>query len=175
MTELHVETERLIIRNWRTSDIESYAEIVADPEVMRYIGDGQPRTIDYATSFVGSMIRLFEERGWIRFAVELKETGELMGFCGYDLQDGVLDFGWRYARTFWGGGYGTEAAIAVLEIGRNRFGLKNIQAKSFPENAGSVRIMEKMGMSFLFEPTENGRRVVHYGVPDEAAAAQKES
>ncbi len=169
--DLRVETERLIIRNWKASDSEPYAAIVADPEVMKFIGDGNPRTIEYATTFVLDMMRLYEERGWIRFAVELKETGELLGFCGYGLQNGVLDYGWRYARSSWGGGYGSEAAIAVLEIGRTRFGLKNIQSKSYPENRGSVRIMERMGMSYLFDSTENGRRVVHYGFPDEAAAA----
>jgi RimJ/RimL family protein N-acetyltransferase len=171
--DLRVETERLIIRNWRESDIDPYAELSADPEVMRYIGDGQPRTREYAESFVHRMMDLYRKRGWIRFAVEHRETGEFMGFCGYDeLPDGTLDFGWRYAQDFWGGGYGSEAAIAVLAIGRERYGLKNIQSMSYPENAGSVRIMEKMGMSFLRESKEDGRRIVHYGFPDEAAAAE---
>jgi len=172
MEDLHVETERLIIRNWKESDIEPYAEIVSDPEVMKYIGNGKPRTIDNARTFVEEMMRLFEERGWIRFAVEHKESGELLGFCGFDLAHGVLDYGWRYARKYWGGGYGSEAAIAVLDIGRNRYGLRNIQSMSYPENVGSIRIMEKMGMSYLHDSTENGRRIVHYGFPDEAAAAQ---
>ena len=98
-----------------------------------------------------------------------------MGFCGYDILDGQLDYGWRYSRDFWGGGYGSEAALACLELGRSRFGLKNIQSKSYPENVGSIRIIEKMGMSFLRESTENGRRVVHYGFPDEATAAEDKS
>ena len=172
MSDVLVETDRLIIRNWRESDIEPYAALAADPEVMKYIGDGTPRTIEYARRFVHDMMRHQEERGWMRFAVEHKESGELMGFCGYEIQDGVLDFGWRYTRTYWGGGFGSEAAIAVLELGRSRFGLRNIQAKSYPENVGSVRIMEKMGMSYLRDSTENGRRLVHYGFPDEAAAAE---
>lgn len=173
MEDLRLETDRLIIRNWKESDIEPYAELSADLEVMTFIGDGKARTTDYARTFVHQMMTLYEERGWIRFAVEHKESGDFMGFCGFELIDGVLDYGWRYARKYWGGGYGSEAAIAVLELGRSRFSLKNIQSKSYTENAGSVRIMEKMGLSFLHESTENGRRVVHYGFPDEAAAAEE--
>jgi len=173
MEDLRLETDRLIIRNWKESDIEPYAELSADLEVMTFIGDGAARTTDYARTFVHQMMTLYEERGWIRFAVEHKESGDFMGFCGFELVDGVLDYGWRYARKYWGGGYGSEAAIAVLELGRDRFSLKNIQSKSYTENVGSVRIMEKMGLSFLHESTENDRRVVHYGFPDEAAAAEK--
>lgn len=174
MENLRLETDRLIIRNWRESDIEPYAELSADAEVMTYIGDGLPRDMEYARTFVHQMMTLYEERGWIRFAVEHKDSGDFMGFCGYELVDEVLDYGWRYVRKYWGGGYGSEAAIAVLELGRNRYGLKNIQSKSYPENVGSVRIMEKMGLSFLRESTENGRRVVYYGFPDEAAAAEEQ-
>lgn len=173
MEDLRLETDRLIIRNWKESDIEPYAELSADLEVMTFIGDGAARTTDYARTFVHQMMTLYEERGWIRFAVEHKESGDFMGFCGFELVDGVLDYGWRYARKYWGGGYGSEAAIAVLELGRNQFSLKNIQSKSYTENVGSVRIMEKMGLSFLHESTENDRRVVHYGFPDEAAAAEE--
>ena len=96
--DLHLETERLIIRNWRASDVKPYAAIVADPEVMKYIGDGKPRTYESAEVFVANMMQLYEERGWIRFAVELKERREFIGFCGFELLEGVLDYGWRYAR-----------------------------------------------------------------------------
>lgn len=172
MEDLRLETQRLIVRNWREVDIEPYAALSADSEVMEYIGDGKPRDIQYARDFVHRMIELYEQRGWIRFAVEHKESGEFMGFCGFEMIDGVLDYGWRYSKKYWGGGYGAEAALAVLDLGRNQYGLRNIQSKSFPENVGSIRIMEKMGMSCLAESTENGRRVVHYGFPDEAAAAE---
>jgi RimJ/RimL family protein N-acetyltransferase len=101
----------------------------------------------------------------MRFAVELKKTGELVGFCGFDVNDGTLDFGWRYARKFWGGGIGGEAALAALELGRSRFGLKGIEARSFSENVGSVKIFHKLGMSFLRESEERGKHVVHYGYP----------
>lgn len=159
-------TDRLVLRNWSEGDIDDYAAMVADPEVMKFIGDGKPRDHVRATDFVHRMIRCQESRGWMRFVVELRETGEFVGFCGFDLDEGVLDFGWRYASKFWGAGYGGEAASAALELGQNVFKLKGIESRSFPENVGSVKIFLKLGMSFLRETEENGKQVVHYGYPE---------
>ncbi len=164
---LRLQTARLLVRTWTEADIAPYAALSADPEVMRYIGDGKPRSLAYATDFVHRMMNLYEERGWIRFAVEHMETRRFMGFCGFEETDsGVIDFGWRYSREFWGGGYGSEAAIAVLRLGLDRYHLERIESMSYAENAGSVRIMEKMGMHLLRESEENGRKVVHFGFSD---------
>jgi RimJ/RimL family protein N-acetyltransferase len=163
--ETLVRTDRLIIRSWSVLDIEPYSAIVEDPEVMRFIGNGLPRDRAYAEEFVLRMIALFEERGWIRFAVEHAESGEFMGFCGFEMNGDVLDFGWRYARKFWGAGYGGEAALAVLSLGRTRYGLTGIESMSYQENVGSVKIFEKMGMRYLRESELDGKKVVHYGFP----------
>ena len=165
--EILATTDRLHLRNWTTDDIDAYAEMVADPEVMKFIGEGVPRGRDYAEEFVRQMIAHQESRGWMRFAVEIRESGELAGFCGFDDKDGRLDFGWRYARQFWGRGYGGEAALAALDLGRDRFGLRGIESMSYPENIGSMRIFEKLGMSYLRTSEVFGREVVHYGYPDE--------
>lgn len=165
--EILARTDRLILRTWSETDIEPYAKMVADPEVMKHIGDGSVRDRAYAEEFVHRMMKLSGERGWIRFAVEHLETGEFMGFCGFDISgtggDSVLDFGWRYARKFWGAGYGGEAVLAALEVGRNRFALTDIESMSYPENIGSIKLFEKMGMNFLRESEEHGRKIVHYG------------
>lgn len=169
--EILARTKRLTIRSWDETDIETYAAMVADPEVMKHIGEGQPRGRDYAEEFVHRMMELFEKRGWIRFAVEHAESGELMGFCGFETageSGDVQDFGWRFARKFWGAGYGTEAVLCVLELGRSRYDLPMIESKSYPENIGSMKLFEKMGMSFLRESEEFGRRIVHYGFPDKS-------
>jgi len=70
-------------------------------------------------------------------------------------------------REFWGGGFGFEASAAALWVGRNTFGLTKITAQSFPENVGSVRIMEKMGMSLIGQREEQGKPVVVFGFPAE--------
>lgn len=163
----HARTERLILRDWSTDDVDAYAAIIGDPEVMRYIGNGKVRDRAQAEEFVRSMMRHQEERGWMRFAVEHTESGQLMGFSGFDDKHGPLDFGWRLGRAFWGGGYGYEASAAALWVGREVFGLKGITAQSYPENAGSIRIMEKMGMSLIGTGEEHGRTLVIYGFPED--------
>lgn len=163
----HVRTERLVLRDWSLDDVDAYAAIVADPEVMRFIGNGRPRDRSHAEAFVRTMMSHQETRGWMRFAIEHVASGRLMGFSGFDDKDGYLDFGWRLGRDFWGGGFGFEACSAALWVGRTAFGLTGIRAQSYPENAGSIRIMEKMGMTYVSEKQVDGRRLVVYGFPED--------
>jgi len=165
--KIHARTERLLLRDWSLDDVDAYAAIIGDPEVMRYIGNGQPRDRGQAEDFVRTMMRHQAERGWMRFAVEEASSGALLGFSGFDAKNGPLDFGWRLGRAFWGGGFGYEASAAALWVGQNTFGLTQITAQSYPENAGSVRIMEKMGMSLIGQREEHGTPLVVYGFPAE--------
>ena len=73
-----------------------------------------------------------------------------------------IDFGWRYARRAWGKGYATEAAVAVLDYGINTLKLSGIVAESAVENAGSVRVIEKLGMQFEGFGEVRGRKTVRY-------------
>lgn len=141
----HARTERLILRDWSLDDVDAYAAIIGDPEVMRYIGNGQPRDHAQAESFVRSMMRHQAERGWMRFAVEHAKSGALLGFSGFDDKNGPLDFGWRLGRDFWGGGYGFEASAAALWVGQNTFGLTKITAQSYPENTGPFASWRRWG------------------------------
>jgi len=165
--KVHAQTERLTLREWTYSDVDEYAEIIADPEVMKFIGNGEPRPRAMAEDFVVRMVQQQEDRGWNRFAVEHRKTGALVGFSGLDMQNGLLDFGWRLGREFWGAGYGFEASAAALWIAQNTFSLTKITAQSFPENVGSVRIMEKMGMAQIGEDAFQGKLLLVYGFAQE--------
>jgi len=165
--KIHARTERLILRDWSKSDLEEYALIVSDPEVMKHIGSGLPRPLSYAEEFIDNALRHQESRGWMRFAVEHSKTGRLMGFCGLEDKNGRLDFGWRYARDFWGAGYGYEAAAAALWVSQNTFKLKKITSQSYAENVGSIRIIEKMGMTQIGKGTDYGRPLLIFGFSNE--------
>jgi len=142
------ETERLIIRPCEESDIPAYAEIVADQEVMHYIGPGLPLSFDDARKSLLLNIKQYKKTGWSRFVVENRTSGELMGFCGYADYNDELDFGWRYGVKFWGRGYATEAAIAVLKLGVEKFKFPRIVCIAHLKNAGSIRVIEKIGMDY---------------------------
>lgn len=114
-----LETPRLILRRWRSSDREPYAAMNADPEVMRYF----PAVLDRERSDL-SADRIdagFDLHGHGRWAMERRDTGEFIGFTGVGpMPEGVpgsdgMEIGWRVARAHWRQGFALEAATAALD------------------------------------------------------------
>ena len=150
--ERRVETERLVLRRWRDEDLDAYAAMNADPEVMRYIGDGHVHGRAEAAVSLARIRQEWSTHGFGRWAVELRSTGTFAGFCGVgflkafpDLA-GEPEIGWRLPRALWGAGYATEAAIASRDDFFRRTGYDHLISLSQPGNAASQRIMEKLGM-----------------------------
>jgi RimJ/RimL family protein N-acetyltransferase len=156
------ETERLIIRPFKKSDISSYSQIISDPSVMKYIGNGKPQTYSQAESYIIKNIEHYESFGWSRFAVVESKSDTLIGFCGYSYYNNEIDFGWRYAKKYWKKGYGTEAALAVLDIGLNKFNFSRIVCISFPMNIGSIKIIKKLGFKFEKNINLEGNKLEQY-------------
>jgi RimJ/RimL family protein N-acetyltransferase len=142
---MFLETDRFVIRPFDLADVIAYSEIVADPDVMRLL-TGKPESLDEAKKYVEECIASESVNGFSRYAVFLKRTDELIGFCGFKLIDGEIDFGWRYAKKHWNNGYGTEAAGVVKNYGLEILRVPVVVAVALPENIGSIRIMEKIGM-----------------------------
>ncbi len=162
MRKLITETPRLFIRNWLQEDIAPYAKIIGDPEVMQFIGDGKPKPFEEAIRAVEKYNGQIEKQGWARFAVALKDTDLVIGFCGFDFYEKQLDFGWRLAKDQWGKGYATEAANAVLELGIHQFNFNKINCHAFKENKGSINVIEKLGIPFEKEWLFHGKPVREY-------------
>jgi RimJ/RimL family protein N-acetyltransferase len=163
-----IETDRLTIRSFRESDIPEYAAIVADPKVTEFLGDGSPHSYEQATAYVQGCTRSEAKDGIARYAIIIRETGQLIGFCGFKRMANYIDFGWRYASRAWGNGYATEAARAVLDYGVNTLKLSGIVAESAVENVGSVRVIQKIGMQFEAFGKVRGRKTVRYRQPGDA-------
>ncbi len=157
-----LETLRTIVRRWREADIPAYAQMVADPDVMRWIGDGSVHTAAQATAFVHHMCQQAQERGWIPWAVEAKATGALMGWCGFGLREGQVDFGYRLAKAFWGQGFGTEVTRAVLAYGMRQYQFGQCTAAAYVENTASIRILAKLGFRVERYGEQYGKRVAYY-------------
>ncbi|MER6364403.1 GNAT family N-acetyltransferase [Kitasatospora sp. NPDC001527] len=148
MTDLH--TGRLLLRRWRDSDLEPWAAMNADPEVREHLGDLLTR--EQSDASVARFEAAFDRRGYGWSAVEVRATGEFIGFVGLDEVDGGLPFtgveiGWRLARTAWGHGYATEAARAVLAHGFDALGLPEILAVTTASNLRSQAVMRRIGMT----------------------------
>lgn len=148
--DLPLRTDRLILRDWRDSDLEPFAALNADPEVMRYFR--APLTRQESDAFAGRIRQRLAADGWGLWAVEVVDGPEFVGFVGLARQTfeapftPAIEIGWRLARAAWGHGYATEAARRALEVGFGALGLDEIVSMTTVTNARSRRVMERLGM-----------------------------
>ncbi|WP_030410620.1 GNAT family N-acetyltransferase [Streptomyces sp. NRRL S-1448] len=148
MAELR--TDRLTLRRWRDSDLAPWAAMNADPEVREHLGD--PLTREQSDASVAQFQAEFDQRGYGWWAVEVQATGEFIGFAGLDqVDDGMpftgVEIGWRLARSAWGQGYATEAALTVLAYGFDALSLPEILAVATATNLRSQAVMRRIGMT----------------------------
>ena len=165
MNEVTLETERLIMRMWRESDFEPYAELCADPEVMRYLG-GKVFDRTEAWRQMASMIGHWYLRGYGIWAVEEKDSGHLAGRIGCINPEGWPGFevGWTLKREFWGKGYATEAGRRALEYGFNELDKPHIISLIHPENRASIRVAERLGETLEGNARVFDTDVLVYGI-----------
>jgi ribosomal-protein-alanine N-acetyltransferase len=161
-----VETARLRLRMFTQGDLDALAAIASDPEVMRFIGPGKPLTRDEVQFNLSSIINAFRRRGFGRWAVEKKESGALIGYCGLSLGSGQssVEIAYLLARGEWGRGIATEAARAVLRYGFERLKLDSIAAYTRPDNFRSRRVMERIGMRYVGDDCYHGYSCVCYSI-----------
>jgi [ribosomal protein S5]-alanine N-acetyltransferase len=161
-----LETTRMRLLPWHADDWLLLRPIGRDPQVMRYISDGKPWPDERIREFVGRQINHFDRLGYCLWKLLLKETSEMIGFCGLQPLDGTAEteIGWWLARAWWGQGLATEAAHAALQGGFERAELRRIVAVALPANHASIHVMEKLGMKYEREMIHRGFEVVLYAV-----------
>ncbi len=142
-----LETERLVLRTWTYDDAARLFEICSDAETMLHIGDRLPyETIENAREFLNWAIPYQQENGFCRWAVIEKSSDEIIGSCGFaGLSTGEIEFGYLFARQFWGKGFATEAARACLEYGYKKIGLTEIIAMTDLDHEKSQNVLKKIG------------------------------
>lgn len=160
-----LETERLFLRPLNEADIESVFALRSDEDVMRFIR--APQTKRHESE---KWIRLVSSR-WtdekIGFcSIIEKSSNRFIGWCGlWRLQEtGETEVGYALSKEFWGRGYAAEAAEAFLIYGFENLGLDKIVAVASPENTGSRRVMEKVGMKYDYTGNFYERDLVHYTI-----------
>lgn len=160
-----LETERLLLREWRGGDFEEYARICADPEVMRYLG-GKPFTRLDAWRHMAMLVGHWHLRGYGHWAVEEKATGRLVGRMGFFNPEGWPGFevGWTLARECWGRGYATEGARRMLAHAFTEMGREHVISLIHPENLASIRVAERVGETLEGETELMGIPVLVYGI-----------
>ncbi|HEY8186074.1 MAG TPA: GNAT family N-acetyltransferase [Pyrinomonadaceae bacterium] len=165
MTEVVLETERLLLRMWREDDLEEYAKICADPEVMRFIG-GKTFSLTESWRHMAFMIGHWQLRGYGHWVVEEKSSGRLLGRLGFLNPAGWPGFeiGWTLGREYWGKGYATEGARRALDYGFTELDRDHVISCIHPDNAASIRVAERLGEKLEGESEILGIPVLVYGV-----------
>jgi RimJ/RimL family protein N-acetyltransferase len=144
-------TERLLLRQWRPEDLEPFAALNADPEVMRHFPSTHTR--EQSETLAADLASAIDERGWGFWAVEVRDGPRFVGFVGLSEPGFEAPFtpatevGWRLAREHWSHGYATEAARASLEFGFRELDLSEIVSMTTTGNLRSRRVMERLGMT----------------------------
>jgi RimJ/RimL family protein N-acetyltransferase len=140
-------TARLRLRGFVPHDVDPYAEMMADPEVARHLGDGQPLARADAWRQLAMFVGHWTLRGFGVWAVEERATGAFVGRIGCFEPEGWPGFEIAYtlARPAWGQGYAREAARAALVYARETLGRADVISIIRPANAGSIRVAEALG------------------------------
>jgi len=146
-----IETDRLYLREVTTDDAPFVLELLNDPDFLRNVGDRGVRTLGdarryIAESFLGGYLR----QGFGFWLVEPKDSRAPAGICGLVKRQMLpdVDVGYAFLPPFRSKGYASESAAAVLDYARGVLGLRRVLAVANPDNAGSIRVLEKLGLKF---------------------------
>jgi ribosomal-protein-alanine N-acetyltransferase len=169
ISKLRIETQRLILRHMRTEDAEAFLKIFSDPLAMRYFNVIFDRT--RMDEWVNRNLKHQDEYGFSLLTVVLKEDGEIIGDCGLetDTIDGqvIVGIGYDFRSSYWGKGYATEAALAVLEYGFANYKFDGIYAWIDPENKPSQRVAERIGMTVQRHVNRGGKKYALFAIKRE--------
>lgn len=147
-----LDTERLSLRTLEAEDAAFYLELVNDPAFLKNIGDKGVRTLSEAReALLKGPVTMQRERGHALYMVTRKADGAELGMCGLIKRDSLpgVDIGYAYLPRFWGQGYALEAAAGVKTYARDILRLPELMAITNPENVGSIRLLEKLGLRFI--------------------------
>lgn len=151
MAEFALQTERLILRDWRADDLDAFAAINRDPEVMATLGPLMTR--DQSRALIANLQHRASRFGHTFWALERKDNGDMIGFTGLVRGKapqiaGELEIGWRLARDAWGKGYASEAAFGALDWAGTNRPKEPVIAITSTINQRSRAVMERLGMTY---------------------------
>jgi RimJ/RimL family protein N-acetyltransferase len=167
-----IETERLLLRRPRGDDAADLAIAYADPEVMRFMGDGSTATLAELEEEIDQWLERWDSWGMSVFSLERREDGRVVGRAGFlrwdpetwEIGGDETELGWLLAREHWGSGYATEAAAALRDWAFAERGLTRLISLIRHENLQSVRVAERIGERYERDIVARGQPTQLYAV-----------
>lgn len=147
MSDVRLETDRLLLRQFRDSDFDAFAAMNADPECIRYIGEGRPLDRGTAWRKLAMFIGHWKLRGYGFWAAEERASGAFVGNIGLHFPEGWPgpEVGWQLRQEYWGKGFATEGATAARDYAFEVLGLERLISLIHPDNARSIAVAERLG------------------------------
>jgi ribosomal-protein-alanine N-acetyltransferase len=155
--KVHIETERLIIRDLEKYDSNGIFELDSDPDVHEYLGKKPMKTIEEADQVIDFIRNQYIDNGIGRWAIIDKKTEDFIGWTGLKYEQGLrkdfsyYDLGYRLRKKYWGKGIATETAIESLKYGFEKLDLKEIGAAADINHLASNKILKKIGLKLIDE------------------------
>ena len=150
------QTPRLLVRAWRDDDAERFFELSRDEGFNEHTFTVyRQETVEGARRWIASERHSLEAASLGMGAVVEKETGRIIGMAGLRLYDSPfferlpVQVTYRFERSAWGKGYGTEVAAALISLGIESMGFERVIASIAPDNVASRRVIEKLGMRYF--------------------------
>jgi len=154
MKKIHIETDRLIIRDIEETDAVGMFKLDSDPEVHTFLGNNPISTIEQAKDIIEHVRKQYVKNGIGRWAIEDKATGDFIGWTGLKFEQGLrhfdyYDLGYRLRKEYWGKGIASETAAASLNYGFEKLNLKEIGGAADINHVVSNKILQKIGLKFV--------------------------
>ncbi|MCW5518764.1 GNAT family N-acetyltransferase [Aureitalea sp. L0-47] len=151
---IHIETDRLILRDMEEYDVEGIFALDSDPDVHEYLGKNPITTMEQAKEVIDYVQNQYKQHGIGRWAVIDKKTNDFIGWSGLKFETTVREFdyydlGYRFRKKYWGKGIATETAIASLQYGFDKLELDEISGAADVDNIASNKILQKVGLRYV--------------------------
>jgi ribosomal-protein-alanine N-acetyltransferase len=167
---IHLETERFLIRNIETYDAEAMFEMDSNPKVHKYLGNKPITKIEEAKEIIKNIREQYEKFGIGRWAIATKDTNEFVGWTGFKREEKLrpdrvyIDLGYRLREKFWRQGIATETARACLEYGFETLNYDEIFACADVDNLASNKILKNIGFQYIEDFEFEGIKIHWYGI-----------
>ena len=158
-------SERLNFREISIADASWFFELNQDQDVIKFTGDTSFMSIAETKAFLEEYVKCYNKYGMGRWAISLKSTNEILGWCGLKKHsNSEVDLGFRIFKKHWNNGYATEAAKASINYGFKMLNIKSIHANHNNENKASKKVLEKLGFQREISFDENGKTWFRYSL-----------
>jgi RimJ/RimL family protein N-acetyltransferase len=167
-----LETPRLILRGFNLADLDALHAILQDREVIRYIPRNEPWAVEFVQRLLDRIEAGWAEHGFGVWAVEERQKGELIGWCGlnYLEETNETEIEYLYRRSAWGRGLATEAAKFCVAYAFKEIKLDMLIGLVFPANIASQRVLEKCGLVYRNQAGYFGVQLLRYTIDRNAFA-----